>query len=156
MTIGHAASDGVLSSPPVEILLVEDSPADVRLTIEALRQARLANRLHVVGDGEEAMDFLHRRPPYEDAPRPGLMLLDLNMPKMDGREVLSRVKADPDLHHIPVVVLTTSSAEHDILYSYEQHANCYITKPVDFGEFLSALQMLGDFWLSVVRLPPES
>lgn len=156
MVVRHGAEDQVLSSPPVEILLVEDSPADVRLTVEALKQARLANRLHVVGDGEEAMAFLRREPPHEDAPRPGLMLLDLNLPKMDGREVLAEVKADPELLQIPVIVLTTSTAEHDILYSYEQHANCYITKPVDFGDFLNALQMLGNFWLSVVRLPGES
>lgn len=142
------------AQPPVDILLVEDNPADVRLTIEALRGARLVNELHVVGDGEAAMAFLCRRPPYEAAPTPGLVLLDLNLPRMDGREVLAAVKADPELKRIPVVVLTTSSAEVDILEAYDHYANCYITKPVDFASFLGAVRSLEDFWLSVVVLPP--
>lgn len=138
----------------VEILLVEDNPADVRLTREALHDARIANRLHVVIDGEKALAFLRRQPPYEDAPRPGLVLLDLNLPRVDGREVLAQIKTDPELHSIPVIVLTTSKAEGDILLSYDRHANCYITKPVDFAEFVSALQSLESFWLAVVTLPP--
>ena len=137
----------------IEILLVEDSPADVRLTIEALKEAKVANRLSVVDDGVKAMDFLHQQNGYADAPRPDLILLDLNLPRMDGREVLAQIKADPTLQRIPVVVLTTSSAHDDILKAYELHANCYITKPVDFRQFMVVVKAIEDFWLTIVKLP---
>jgi len=138
---------------PVQILLVEDSPADIELTREALADARVANDLHVVQDGVDAMAFLRKEPPYAEQPTPDLVLLDLNLPRKDGREVLEEAKADPALAPIPVVVLTTSSAEADILRSYELHANSYITKPVRFDEFLRTVQSLEDFWLTVVKLP---
>lgn len=138
---------------PVQILLVEDSEPDVELTTEALRDARVANDLHVARDGEEALAFLRGESPHDGAPRPDLVLLDLNLPRMDGREVLEAVKNDPELASIPVVVLTTSSAEADILRSYQLHANSYVTKPVRFEEFLTAIRSLEDFWLTVVRLP---
>lgn len=138
---------------PVRILLVEDSPGDVNLTREALRTARVANELAVVGDGEAAIEYLRRVGAYADAPPVDLVLLDLNLPKKDGREVLAEVKEDPDLRRIPVIVLTTSADEADILRSYELHANAYVTKPVAFAEFLNALQQLEGFWLQVVRLP---
>ena len=137
----------------VDILLVEDNPGDVRLTVEALREGRIANRLHVVRDGEEAMDFLLQRGAHIDAPRPGIVLLDLNLPKKDGREVLADVKENADLHRIPVIVLTTSSAEADVLRSYDLHANCFVTKPIGYKEFIAAVQSLEQFWLKVVRLP---
>lgn len=137
----------------IEILLVEDSPGDVRLTREALREARVANRLHVVGDGVETMAFLRREGKYADAPRPDLILLDLNLPKMDGREVLAFIKADACLRTIPVVVLTTSDAETDVLRSYDLHANCYLVKPVDVEKFFEQVARLEGFWLAVVRLP---
>ena len=139
---------------PIEILLVEDSPGDVRLTVEALAEAKVTNTLHVVEDGVEAMDFLNRRGRYAAAPRPDLILLDLNLPRKDGREVLAEIKKDPKIKHIPVVVLTTSKAEHDVFRSYSLHANCYITKPVDFDQFIEVVKSIEDFWLSVVRLPP--
>jgi len=140
----------------VEILLVEDSAADVRLTREALKDGKLANQLHVVEDGAEALAFLRREGPYGQAVRPDLILLDLNLPKKDGREVLADLKADPQLRRIPVVVLTTSEADTDVLRAYDLQANCYITKPVDFAQFLSVVQMIQQFWLTVVRLPdPE-
>ena len=139
---------------PVEILLVEDSPGDVRLTIEALKDARMRNTLHSVSDGVEALAFLRREEPYADKPRPDLILLDLNMPRMDGREVLAEIKADPDLKKIPVVVLTTSQAEQDILQSYNLHANCYISKPVDLDQFIDVVRSIESFWLSIVKLPP--
>ncbi len=139
----------------VEILLVEDSPGDVRLTIEALKEAKVNNRLNVVGDGVEALEFLRREGKYAKAPRPDVVLLDLNLPRKDGRRVLAEIKEDPSLKVIPVVVLTTSRAEEDILKAYEHHANCYITKPVDFQQFLHVVQSIEDFWLSVVRLPPK-
>lgn len=138
---------------PVQILLVEDSPADIELTTEALAEARVANDLHVVTDGEAALAYLRREPPYAEEPRPDLVLLDLNLPGKDGREVLAEAKADPELATIPIVVLTTSAAEADILRSYELHANSYITKPVRFDEFLRTVQSLEDFWLTVVKLP---
>jgi len=138
----------------VEILLVEDNPGDVRLTQEALSEGKMHNRLHVVMDGEAAMAFLHREGEYADVPVPDLILLDLNLPKKDGREVLREIKEDESLRHIPVVVLTTSSADEDILRSYDLHANCYITKPVDFDRFISVVKSIEDFWLTIVRLPP--
>jgi CheY-like chemotaxis protein len=132
---------------------VEDNPGDVRLTVEALREGRVANRLHVVDNGVDALAFLRREGKYADAIRPDLVLLDLNLPRKDGRDVLKEIKEDESLRAIPVVVLTTSSAETDILSSYDLHANCYITKPVDLPQFLSALSAIEDFWLSFVRLP---
>lgn len=138
---------------PIEILLVEDNPGDVRLTIEALNDAKLRNRLSVVRDGVEAMAFLHRDGQHPDAPRPDLILLDLNLPRKDGREVLAEVKSDPELQRIPVVVLTTSDAQPDIQRAYELHANCYITKPVDLEQFIRVVQSIEDFWLTIVRLP---
>ena len=140
---------------PIEILLVEDSPADVRLTVEAFAEAKFHSLLHVVEDGVEAIEFLCQRGQYADKSRPDLVLLDLNLPKKDGREVLAEVKESPDLKRIPVVVLTTSDAEQDILKSYNLYANCYITKPVDFDKFIDVIRTIEDFWLSVVRLPPE-
>lgn len=140
---------------PVEILLVEDSPGDVRLTVEALKEAKVHNRLNVVADGVEAMAFLLRQRQYADAPRPDLILLDLNLPKKDGREVLAEIKVNPDLMTIPVVVLTTSRSEEDVVRAYEYHANCYITKPVDFQQFLNVVRSIENFWLTVVKLPPN-
>ena len=139
---------------PIEILLVEDNPGDVRLTIEAMKEGRVSNRLSVARDGVEALEFLYRRGAFEDAPRPDLILLDLNMPRKDGREVLAEIKADPDLKRIPVVILTTSEAEQDIIKTYDLHANCYVTKPVDLTQFLKVVRLIEDFWLSIVRLPP--
>jgi len=137
----------------VEILLVEDNPGDVRLTTEVLKDAKLCNNIHVVGDGVEAVDFLYRRGDYHAAVRPDLILLDLNLPRKDGREVLEEIKADAGLKHIPVVVLTTSSAEQDILKSYALHANCYITKPVDLEQFAKVVSSIEEFWFSIVKLP---
>ena len=141
---------------PIEILLVEDEPGDVRLTVEALRDARVRNRIHTVEDGVEALDFLRRRPPYTEAPRPDLILLDLNLPRKDGREVLAEIKADPALRTIPVVVLTTSRARDDVLRSYDLHANCFISKPMDLNEFNAVVKSIEDFWLTVARLPSSS
>jgi len=140
---------------PIEILMVEDSPSDAQLTIEALHAAKIANRLSHVEDGVEALRFLHREVPYADAPRPDLILLDLNLPRKDGREVLDELKRDPDLKVIPVVVLTTSRSEQDVLRSYQLHANCYITKPVDFTQFMEVVKAIENFWLSIVTLPKE-
>ena len=140
---------------PVEILLVEDSPGDVRLTKEALKEGKILNHLHVVGDGVEALAFLRQEGSYAGAPRPDLILLDLNLPRKDGREVLESIKEDPDLRRIPVVILTTSSAERDVLQSYDLHANCYVTKPVDLEQFISVVRSVEDFWLTVVKLPKE-
>jgi chemotaxis family two-component system response regulator Rcp1 len=140
---------------PVEILLVEDSPGDVRLTVEALKDAKVRNELHVVEDGVEALAFLRQEGAYADAPRPDVILLDLNLPKKDGREVLAEIKGDPNLRRIPVVVLTVSQAEEDILKTYDLHANCYITKPVDLDQFIKVVRSIEDFWLTVVRLPPN-
>jgi CheY-like chemotaxis protein len=141
---------------PIEILLVEDNPGDARLTQEALDEGRLLNNLHHVKDGVEALTFLKREAEYKNAPTPDLMLLDLNLPRKDGREVLAEIKQDPRFKKIPVVVLTSSEAEQDILRSYELHANCYITKPVEFEKFLSIIRLIEDFWLQVVTLPGRS
>lgn len=139
----------------IEILLVEDNPGDVRLTQEALKEGKVVNSLRVVGDGVEALEFLNKRGAYEAAKTPDMILLDLNLPRKDGREVLAEIKADPVLRKIPVVVLTTSKDEQDILKSYDLHANCYITKPVDFEQFIGVIRAIEDFWLSVVKLPPN-
>jgi CheY-like chemotaxis protein len=136
-----------------EVLLVEDNPADARLTQEALRESKMLNRLHHVKDGIEALQFLRREGPYHDAPTPQVILLDLNLPRKDGRQVLSEMKQDPELRLIPVVVLTTSEAERDILKSYELHANCYITKPVDLDKFINIVRTIEAFWLAIVTLP---
>lgn len=141
---------------PIEILLVEDNPADVRLTQEALREGKVKNRLSVARDGVEALRMLRREGAFATASRPDLILLDLNLPKKDGREVLAEIKADDELKLIPVVVLTTSTAELDILKSYALHANCYITKPVDLEQFVAVVKSIDDFWLTVVRLPSEA
>lgn len=137
----------------VEILLVEDSPSDAAMTVAALRRGRIANEVHVVDDGEKAMDFLHRRGDYATMPRPDLVLLDLNLPRMDGREVLAAAKSDPDLKTIPIIVLTSSAAESDILRSYQLNANSYVTKPVGLDDFLTAMKGIEDFWLQLVRFP---
>ena len=144
------------SLKPIEILLVEDNAADVRLTEEALREGKVRNNLHVARDGMEALEFLKRQGKHAKATRPDLILLDLNLPRRDGREVLAEIKNDPELKMIPVVVLTTSSAEADILKSYKLHANCYITKPVDLEQFVTVVKSIDDFWLTVVRLPSET
>ena len=140
---------------PIEILLVEDNPGDVRLTKEALREGKVANNLSVAADGVEALAFLRREGPHANAARPDLVLLDLNLPRKDGRQVLAEIKIDADLRRIPVVVLTTSKAEEDILKTYDLHANCYIAKPVDLEQFIRVVKSIDDFWLTVVRLPPE-
>ena len=137
----------------IEILLVEDSPGDADLAREALENTKVRNVLHVVGDGEEAMAFLRREGKHAGAPRPGLILLDLNLPKKDGRQVLAEIKNDPDLKRIPVVILTISKEEEDVLRSYNLHANCYITKPLDLNQFLKVVRSIEEFWLSIVRLP---
>jgi len=138
---------------PIEVLLVEDDPGDELMTREAFETNKIGNRLHVVRDGAEALDFLHRTGAHADAVRPDLILLDLNLPKRDGREVLEHIKTDPELAAIPVVVLTTSSAEEDILRSYHLHANAYVTKPVDFDQFIAAIHKIDEFFVTVVRLP---
>jgi len=139
---------------PISILLVEDNAGDVRLTQEALKEGRVANTLHVVIDGVEALQFLRREGKYSSAPKPDLILLDLNLPRLDGRQVLSEVKKDPELKRIPVVVLTTSKAEEDVLKTYDLYANCYIAKPVEFDEFVGVIKMIDQFWLTTVKLPP--
>jgi chemotaxis family two-component system response regulator Rcp1 len=139
---------------PVEILLVEDNPGDYRLTKEALKEGKVYNNLHWAQDGVDALDFLKRRGKHSGAPRPDIILLDLNLPKKDGREVLSEIKGDEDLRKIPVVILTTSKAEEDVLKSYDLHANCYVTKPVDLDKFIVVVQSIDRFWLTVVTLPP--
>ena len=140
---------------PIDILLVEDNPGDVRLTIEALRDGKVQNHLHTVPDGVEALAYVRQIGRYADAPRPDLILLDLNLPKKDGREVLAEIKSDEDLCYIPVVILTTSQADQDILRSYGLHANCYVTKPVDLDQFIRVVRSIEDFWLTVVKLPPR-
>lgn len=140
---------------PIEILLVEDNAADVRLTREAFDDAKVLNNLNVVGDGVEAMAYMRREGKYANATRPDLVLLDLNMPRKDGREVLAEVKADPDLMRIPVVILTVSKAEEDVLKSYNLHANCYISKPVNLAQFLKVVESIENFWLTIVELPPN-
>jgi len=139
---------------PIEILLVEDNPGDVRLAVEALKDAKVNNRLHVVEDGVEAMAFLHREDRYSEVPRPDVVLLDLNLPRKDGREVLADIKDDPVLRRIPVVILTVSKAEEDVLRTYDLHANCYITKPIDLGQFIKVVKAIESFWLTIVKLPP--
>src|SRR6266545_3612787 len=140
---------------PVEILIVEDNPGDVRLTMEALRDAKVHNRLTVASDGVEAMAVLRHAGKYAEAPRPDLILLDLNLPRKDGREVLAEIKADEDLKRIPVVILTSSGADEDVLRSYDLQAACYITKPVDLDQFITVVQSIESFWLTIVTLPPE-
>ncbi len=139
----------------VEILLVEDNEGDVRLTREALKEGRIRNRLSVVQDGEQALAFLRREGVHADAPRPDLILLDLNLPRLDGREVLAAIKNDPALKSIPVVVLTSSRTEQDLLRAYDLHANCFITKPVEFEQFIEVVRSIEDFWLTIVVLPPR-
>lgn len=140
---------------PIEILLVEDNPGDVRLTIEALAGAKVRNRLQIAKDGDEALAILRKEGKHQDAATPDLILLDLNLPRKDGREVLREIKSEPRLSNIPIVVLTTSKEEQDILASYELHANCYITKPVELDKFLDVVKSIEDFWLTVVKLPPH-
>lgn len=147
--------DDVLGKP-VEILLVDDNPGDVRLTEEVLKEQKMRNVLHTVADGEEAMAFLRREGKFKDAPRPGLILLDLNLPKKDGREVLAEIKQDKDLRLLPVVILTTSQAEEDVLKAYGLHANCYITKPVDLEQLITVVRNIKDFWLTIVTLPADN
>ena len=142
-----------LRSKPVQILLVEDSPDDVELTMEGLEEGKILHDLHVAVDGVQALEFLQHQGEYVNAPEPDIILLDLNLPKKDGREVLQVIKSDPKLMHIPVVVLTTSQADEDIIRSYNLHANCYITKPVDLEQFFNVIKALEEFWLTVVRLP---
>ena len=138
---------------PIEILMVEDDSGDALLTQEAFRDGKIHNTLHVVRDGVEAMQFLRREGPYTEAPRPDLILLDLNLPRMDGREVLEEIKSDTELKTIPVVILTTSDADRDVLMSYRLHANCYVTKPVDFEQFRDVVRSVQQFWISIVRRP---
>ena len=140
---------------PIEILLVEDNAGDARLAQEALKDSKILNNVHVAEDGVDAMAFLHRQGKYEKSPRPDLVLLDLNLPKKDGRQVLSEIKSDEALKRMPVVILTTSKAEEDIVKSYDLHANCYITKPIDLEQFIKVVKSIEDFWLTVVRLPPK-
>jgi CheY-like chemotaxis protein len=141
---------------PIEILLVEDSPDDIVLTIEALKDGKVRNHISVVEDGEEAMAFLRRQGQHGTAPRPDLILLDLNLPKKGGKEVLAEVKQDPNLKRIPVVIMTTSKEEKDVLEAYNCHANCYVTKPVDLDQFIGVVRSIENFWLTVVKLPPAA
>jgi two-component system, chemotaxis family, response regulator Rcp1 len=143
-----------MSGRRLELLMVEDNPADVRLTREAFKEGKILRALNVVKDGVEAMAFLRRQDPYSDVPKPDLVLLNLKLPRKDGREVLSEVKADPDLRRIPVVILTTSRAEEDVVKSYNLHANCYIVKPVDLDQFIGVIRLIERFWLMAVTLPP--
>jgi len=139
----------------VEILLVEDNAGDVGLAREGLRECKISNNLHVVGDGVEASAFLHRKGQYASRPRPDLIILDLNLPKRDGRELLREIKSDEQLKQIPVVILTTSAAEEDIVRSYSLHANCYVTKPLGIDQFLAVVRSIEDFWFTIVKLPPK-
>ncbi|MCK9284696.1 MAG: response regulator [Rhodocyclaceae bacterium] len=141
---------------PAEFLLVEDNPGDVRLTREALKECKLRNNLSVVTDGVEALAFLRREGGYADAPRPDVILLDLNLPRKGGREVLAEIKADPNLRRIPVVVITSSEAEQDVVESYDLHVNCYVNKPVDLDQFIKVVRSVGTFWLTIVKLPGEA
>ncbi len=145
-----------LTSKTVDILLVEDNPGDVRLTIEALKEGKLENNLHMVQDGVEAFAFLKHQGRYAASPHPDLILLDLNLPRMDGRELLGKIKNDPDLKRIPVVILTTSRAEEDILKAYDLYANCYVTKPVNLDQFIDVVKSIEEFWFSLVKLPPDA
>ncbi len=140
---------------PIEILLVEDNPADARLTIEAVRDSKVQNNLALIGDGVEALAYLRNVGKYAGAVRPDLIILDLNLPKKDGREVLAEIKRDPELKTIPVVIMTVSKDEEDILKSYDLHASCYVTKPVDFYQFLKVIKSIEDFWLTIVKFPPK-
>jgi chemotaxis family two-component system response regulator Rcp1 len=140
---------------PAQILLVEDSPSDVRITRDAIADAKILNELHVVSNGEEALKFLRREGDFRDAARPDLILLDLNLPRVSGLDVLAEIKSDPELRRIPVAVLTTSSEDRDIVGAYDRHVNCYLTKPVDFNEFARVVRSIEDFFLSIVRLAPE-
>jgi CheY-like chemotaxis protein len=140
---------------PVEILLVEDNPADVRLTQEVFKEGKVRNQLSVAWDGEEALAMLRREGRFADATRPDIILLDLNLPRKDGRQVLAEIKSDPDLMRIPVVILTTSQAESDLLQSYNLHANCYIVKPVELDHFIDVVRQVEGFWLQIVKLPPS-
>ncbi len=140
---------------PIDILLIEDNPGDVRLAREALQESKIQNDIHVVEDGRQAIAFLRKEGKYTDAPRPDLILLDLNLPWMDGREVLAEIKTDAELRRIPVVVLTVSEAEEDVLHSYDLHANCYLTKPIDMEQFVRLVHSIDSFWLSIVKLPPK-
>jgi chemotaxis family two-component system response regulator Rcp1 len=140
---------------PVEILLVEDNPGDARLAQEAFKESKIRNELHLVGDGIEALDFLRKKGKHKQASRPDLIILDLNLPKKDGREVLAEIKEDPDLKRIPVVILTISNDEADVLKTYDLHANCYITKPIDLDQFIKVVKSVEDFWLTIVKLPPD-
>ncbi len=139
----------------VDILLIEDNPGDVRLVREALHDGKIINNMAVVNDGVEALNFLRKSGPYADAARPDMILLDLNLPRKDGREVLAEIKEDPDLKRIPVVVITSSRAEQDVLKSYNLHANCFITKPVDLEQFVAVVKSIEDFWMGIVKLPPK-
>ncbi|THB75265.1 MAG: response regulator [Desulfobulbaceae bacterium] len=141
---------------PIDILLVEDNPGDAELAKEALEESKVNNNLHIVGDGEQAMDFLYMRGPFQDKPRPDLILLDLNLPRKDGREVLAEIKNDANLKRIPVVILTSSKAEEDIVKTYDLHANCYISKPLNFDRFVEVVKSIESFWLSIVVLPKET
>lgn len=141
---------------PIEILLIEDNPADTRLTEEALKEAKIAINLHPAGNGRAALDFLHRRGTFADAPQPDLILLDLNLPGISGHAVLTEIKNDPDLRQIPVVVLTSSEAESDVIRAYQEHANCFVSKPVDFSGFLHIVHAVEGFWFSVVKLPSNA
>jgi chemotaxis family two-component system response regulator Rcp1 len=143
------------NTEPIEILLVEDNPGDARLAVEALKDSKVSNNLYHVRDGVEAMQFLHRRGEYADAPHPDLILLDLNLPRKDGREVLAEIKEDSDLRLIPVVVLTTSEAERDLVRTYDLHANAYVVKPIDLNRFIEVVQAIEDFWFAIVKLPPK-
>jgi chemotaxis family two-component system response regulator Rcp1 len=144
------------NSEPINILLVEDNPGDARLAVEALKDSKIHNKLYHVEDGVEAMRFLHHRVEHEHVPPPDLILLDLNLPKKDGREVLAEIKEDPELRFVPVVVLTTSAAERDLVKSYDLHANAYIVKPIDLGQFIDVVQAIENFWFSIVKLPPTT
>jgi CheY-like chemotaxis protein len=144
-----------LDAQVVDILLVEDNPGDVRLAQEALKESKIRNKLFVVEDGVEAMAFLHKQGKYAGVPRPDLVLLDLNLPRKNGREVLAEIKTDENLMLIPVVILTVSKADEDILKSYKYHANCYITKPLDFNQFMKVTKSIEEFWLTIVKLPPK-
>ncbi|MET0092248.1 MAG: response regulator [Sedimenticola sp.] len=145
-----------VAARPIEILLIEDNPGDVRLAQEAMRDGKVINNLSVASDGEQAMSFLRKVRSYADAPRPDLIILDFNLPRKDGREVLAEIKADPHLLRIPVVVLTMSKAEEDIQKAYELHANCYITKPIDLDQFINVVKGIEEFWFTVVQLPAGS
>ncbi|MBI5587019.1 MAG: response regulator [Deltaproteobacteria bacterium] len=144
-----------MNGDPIEILMVEDNPSDVRLTREAFKDAKVRNRMHVAVDGEDAMAYLRQEGKHRDALKPDLILLDLNLPKKNGREVLSEIKADPDLKRIPVVILTTSDDEKDVFTAYDLHVNAYIKKPVDLDQFIKIVEAVEDFWLTVVKLPPR-